>query len=186
MNPSTQDMLQAVDAVDYPEVLLLPNNKNVVLAAGQVTELTKKKLTVVETLTMPQGIAALIAFNPTLDERANLDAMREATERVQTIEVTHAVRDTKSNGRQVKKGDVIALVNDRLAHAGGDYATVVQQALAGLDPDRYELVTIYRGDDVSEDDASSLSAAIHTSYPSLEVDLQAGGQHHYPFILSVE
>ena len=186
MNPSTQDMLHAVEAVDYPEILLLPNNKNVVLAAGQVRDLTQKRLTVVETLTMPQGIAALIAFNPTLEREANLEAMQEATGRIQTIEVTHAVRDTRSNGKSVKKGDVIALVNDRLEHAGDDYTTVVQEALGALQPDRYELVTIYRGDDVSEDDATTLSSAIHTSYPTLEVDLQAGGQHHYPFILSLE
>jgi DAK2 domain fusion protein YloV len=186
MNPSTQEILAAIDEAPYEEVLLLPNNKNVVLAANQARGLTKKRLEVLETVTMPQGIAALIAFNPTLDLATNEAAMKEATERIQTIEVTHAVRDTKSDGKKVRKGDVIALVNDRLRESGEDYAGVVQKALAGLQPEEYELVTVYRGDDVSEEEAETLGTAIHDSYPDLEVDLQAGGQHHYPFILSVE
>jgi DAK2 domain fusion protein YloV len=186
MNPSTQEILDAIEAAPYQEVLLLPNNKNVVLAANQTRALTRKRLEVLETVTMPQGIAALIAFNPTLDAPTNEAAMKEATARIQTIEVTHAVRDTRADGKRVKKGDVIALVNDRLRESGGDYAGVVQKALAGLQPEEYELVTVYRGDDVSEEEAETLGSAIHDSYPDLEVDLQAGGQHHYPFILSVE
>ena len=186
MNPSTQEILAAIEEAPYEEVLLLPNNKNVVLAANQARGLTKKRLEVLETVTMPQGISALIAFNPTLDLAANEAAMKEATERIQTIEVTHAVRDTKADGKRVRKGDVIALVNDRLRESGDDYAGVVQKALAGLQPEEYELVTVYRGDDVSEEEAKTLGSAIHDSYPDLEVDLQAGGQHHYPFILSVE
>ncbi|MBO0745989.1 MAG: DAK2 domain-containing protein, partial [Candidatus Dormibacteraeota bacterium] len=186
MNPSTQEILAAIEETPYDEVLLLPNNKNVVLAANQARGLTEKRLLVLETVTMPQGIAALIAFNPTLDVAANETAMKEATARIQTIEVTHAVRDTKANGMTVRKGDVIALVNDKLRESGRDYAGVVQKALAGLRPEDYELVTVYRGDDVSEEEAETLGSSIHDSYPDLEVDLQAGGQHHYPFILSVE
>ncbi len=186
MNPSTQEILAAIEDAPYDEILLLPNNKNVVLAANQARGLTQKRLEVLETVTMPQGIAALIAFNPTLDVAANEAVMKEATERIQTIEVTHAVRDTKANGVTVRKGDVIALVNDKLRQSGSDYAGVVQQALAGLRGHDYELVTVYRGDDVSEEEAQTLGSAIHDSYPDLEVDLHLGGQHHYPFILSVE
>jgi dihydroxyacetone kinase-like predicted kinase len=112
--------------------------------------------------------------------------MREAADRVQTIEVTHAVRDTRSNGVRVKKGDVIALINDRLKHAGKDYGTVVNQALDGIGADDYELVTIYRGLQATDSEAENLTESIRGSFPDLEVELQPGGQEHYPFILSVE
>ncbi|MBO0688340.1 MAG: DAK2 domain-containing protein [Candidatus Dormibacteraeota bacterium] len=186
MNPSTQDILQAVDDVPYEQVVLLPNNKNVVLAARQVSELTQKKVRLVETRTVPQGIAAVVAFSPERSVRENASSMKEALRHVHTIEVTRAVRDTRSNGRRVKKGDVIALIDERLKHVGQDYRSVVKAAIDGLQPDQYELVTIYRGGHVSEDDADQVSELIKDSYPGLEVELQAGGQDHYPFILSVE
>jgi len=113
-------------------------------------------------------------------------AMREAAEHVQTIEVTHAVRDSRSNGLRVRKGDVIALINDRLEHAGKEYAPVVQAALSGIGASDYELVTIYRGLQATDSQAAGLTDAIRGSFPGLEVDVQPGGQEHYPFILSVE
>src|SRR4029077_20253945 len=106
--------------------------------------------------------------------------------RVQTIEVTHAVRDTRSNGLKVKKGDVIGLINEKLEFAGSDYADVVNKALVKPGPDEYELVTVYRGEGASEADLASLQSAIQSSFPGLEVEIQQGGQQHYPFILSVE
>jgi uncharacterized protein len=105
---------------------------------------------------------------------------------VQTIEVTHAVRDSRSNGLRVKKGDVIALINDKLKHAGADYGSVVRAALDGIKAADYELVTIYRGLQATDVEAEKLSEAIRGRFPGLEVELQAGGQEHYPFILSVE
>jgi dihydroxyacetone kinase-like predicted kinase len=186
MNPSTQDMLAAVEAVPYDEVILLPNNGNVVLAARQVPSLTAKRVYVVATENVPQGVAALVAFNPERSAAENVELMGEAAARVQTIEVTHAVRDSKSNGVRVKKGDVIALINDKLKHSGGDYGSVVQDALAEIGAGNYELVTIYRGQQATDSDAERLSRAIRGSFPGLEVELQAGGQEHYPFILSVE
>jgi DAK2 domain fusion protein YloV len=186
MNPSTQDMLEAVEAVPYGEVLLLPNNKNVVLAAGQVGELTDKTVHVLDTHTMPQGVAAVVAFHPERSAADNLAAMREAAEHVQTIEVTHAVRDSRSNGLKVKKGDVIALINDRLEHAGEDYGAVVGAALDQISADGYELVTIYRGQQATDSEAERLTESIHDRFPGLEVEIQAGGQEHYPFVLSVE
>jgi dihydroxyacetone kinase-like predicted kinase len=141
---------------------------------------------VLETVSVPQGVAALISFQPDRNLEENLAAMREAAARVQTIEVTHAVRDSRSNGLRVKKGDVIALINDKLEHAGKDYGTVVKQALAGIGVDGYELVTIYRGQQATDSDAEDLTKSIRGSFPALEVELQAGGQEHYPFILSIE
>jgi dihydroxyacetone kinase-like predicted kinase len=186
MNPSTQDMLEAIEALPYDDVLLLPNNKNVVLAASQVDDLTGRAVRVVETTSAPQGIAAVVAFQPERSAEENQAAMTEAATRVQTIDVTHAVRDSRSNGLTVKKGDVIALINDRLAHAGQEYGAVVKAALDGIGAAGYELVTIYRGQQATDSQTERLGEDIRGSFPGLEVELQAGGQEHYPFILSVE
>jgi DAK2 domain fusion protein YloV len=186
MNPSTQDMLQAAERLPYDTVLLLPNNKNVVLAASQVDGLTEKSIEVLPTKTMPQGVAAVVAFNPERSLAENVAAMREAAEHVQTIEVTHAVRDSRSNGLTVRKGDVIALINDRLEHAGKEYDSVVGAALSGIGAADYDLVTIYCGQEATDSQAAHLTESIRGSFPGLEVEVQSGGQEHYPFILSVE
>jgi len=186
MNPSTQDMLTAIESVAYDEVILLPNNGNVIPAAKQVVGLTKKKVHLVETHSVPQGVSAVVAFRPERSGEENLRAMRAEAERVQTIEVTHAVRDTRSNGVKVRKGDVIGLINDRLEIAGRDYSQVIKEALGKLGPDAYELVTVYRGEQASDDELARLESEIRSNYPGLEVEVQQGGQQHYPFILSVE
>jgi uncharacterized protein len=151
-----------------------------------VTGLTKKTVHIVETKSVPEGVAAVVAFRADRSGGENVAAMKAEAERVQTIEVTHAVRDTRSNGLKVKKGDVIGLINEKLEFAGGDYAEVVNKALGKLGPDAYELVTVYRGEDASEDEVANLQSAIQSSFPKLEVEVQQGGQQHYPFILSVE
>jgi DAK2 domain fusion protein YloV len=186
LNPSTQDMLTAVESVPYEHVVLLPNNGNVILAAKELAGLTKKRVDLIETHSVPQGVAAVVAFNPERSGDENVAAMRAEAERVQTIEVTHAVRDTRSNGLRVKKGDVIGLVNDKLEITGSDYAEVVRKALGKLGPDGYELVTVYRGEDASDEELEKLESSIRSTYPALEVEVQQGGQLHYPFILSVE
>ncbi|HEY4915234.1 MAG TPA: DAK2 domain-containing protein [Candidatus Dormibacteraeota bacterium] len=186
MNPSTQDMLTAIESLPYDEVILLPNNKNVILAAKQVLGLTKKNVHVIETHSVPQGVAAVVAFRGERTGPDNLGAMKAEAERVQTIEVTHAVRDTRSNGLKVKKGDVIGLINDKLEFAGTDYGEVVNKALSKLGADSYELVTVYRGEGASDDELHKLESDIRSTHPGLEVEVQQGGQQHYPFILSVE
>ncbi len=186
MNPSTQDMLTAIESVSYDEVILMPNNRNVILAAKQVPGLTKKKVHVLETRSVPQGVAAVVAFRADRPGADNLTAMKAEADRVQTIEVTHAVRDTRSNGLKVKKGDVIGLINDKLEFAGSDYGEVVNKALGKLGADSFELVTVYRGKDASDDELAKLESDIRSTHPGLEVEVQHGGQQHYPFILSVE
>jgi uncharacterized protein len=186
MNPSTQDMLTAIESVPYDEVILLPNNKNVILAAKQVLGLTKKKVHVLETHSVPQGVAAVVAFRADRPGAENLAAMKAEATRVHTIEVTHAVRDTRSNGLKVKKGDVIGLINDKLEFAGSDYGEVVNKALGKLGADSFELVTVYRGKDATDDELAKLESDIRSTHPGLEVEVQQGGQQHYPFILSVE
>jgi len=135
---------------------------------------------------VPEGVAAVVAFRPDRSGAENVAAMKADAERVQTIEVTHAVRDTRSNGLKVRKGDVIGLINEKLEFAGSDYADVVNKALGKLGPNSYELVTVYRGEGASEADLASLRSSIQSSYPGLEVEVQQGDQQHYPFILSVE
>jgi DAK2 domain fusion protein YloV len=186
MNPSTQDMLNAIESVPYDEVILLPNNKNVILAAKQVLGLTKKNVHVIETHSVPQGVAAVVALRQDRSGADNIAAMKAEAERVQTIEVTHAVRDTRSNGLKVKKGDVIGLINDKLEFAGTDYGEVVNKALSKLGADSYELVTVYRGEGASDAELHKLESDIRSTHPGLEVEVQQGGQQHYPFILSVE
>jgi uncharacterized protein len=186
MNPSTQDMLTAIESLPYDEVVLLPNNKNVILAAKQVLGLTKKNVHVIETHSVPQGVAAVVAFRGDRPGAENIAAMKAEAERVQTIEVTHAVRDTRSNGLKVKKGDVIGLINDKLEFAGTDYGEVVNKALSKLGADSYELVTVYRGEGASDDELQKLESDIRSTHPGLEVEVQQGGQQHYPFILSIE
>ncbi len=186
MNPSTQDMLTAIESVAYDEVVLLPNNKNVILAAKQVLGLTKKNVHVIETHSVPQGVAAVVAFRGDRSGAENIAAMKAEAERVQTIEVTHAVRDTRSNGLKVKKGDVIGLINDKLEFAGTDYGEVVNKALSKLGADSYELITVYRGEGASDDELQKLESDIRSIHPDLEIEVQQGGQQHYPFILSVE
>ena len=186
LNPSTQDMLTAVDAVPYDHVILLPNNGNVILAAKEIAGLTSKKVHLIETHNVPQGVAAVVAFSPERNVDQNIAAMRAEAERVQTIEVTHAVRDTRSDGLNVHKGDVIAVINDRLEHAGKEYNAVVGAALSGIGAADYELVTIYRGQQATDSQAERLSDSIRGTFPDLEVEVQSGGQEHYPFILSVE
>jgi DAK2 domain fusion protein YloV len=186
MNPSTQDMLTAIESVPYDEVILLPDNGNVIAAAKQVIGLTRKRVHIIETRSVPQGISAVVAFGAERSAEDNVRAMKAEAQRVQTIEVTHAVRDTRSNGLRVKKGDVIGLINDRLEFAGGDYGDVVNKALSKLGPDSYELVTVYRGEEATDTELANLESQIRASYPGLEVEVQQGGQQHYPFILSVE
>jgi hypothetical protein len=186
MNPSTQDMLTAIESVPYDAVILLPNNKNVILAAKQVVGLTKKNVHVIETHSVPQGVAAVVAFRGDRPGPDNISAMKAEAERVQTIEVTHAVRDTRSNGLKVKKGDVIGLINDKLEFAGTDYGEVVNKALSKLGADSYELITVYRGEGASDDELQKLESDIRSTHPGLEIEVQQGGQQHYPFILSVE
>jgi uncharacterized protein len=186
MNPSTQDMFTAIEALPYDDVILLPNNGNVIPAARQVIGLTRKTVHLIETHSMPQGVSAVVAFRTDRSGDENVRAMKAEAARVQTIEVTHAVRDTRSNGMRVKKGDVIGLINEKLEFAGADYAEVVKQALGKLGPDAYELVTVYRGEQASDAEMAMLESEIRSQYPGLEVEVQQGGQQHYPFILSVE
>ncbi len=186
MNPSVRQILQAVDLAPSDHVLLLPNNKNIVLTAGQVVSLSKKHVHVVPTRTIPQGIAALLAFNYDLGAEENASAMTEALESVSTIEIARAVRKTEINGTRIRKGQFIAIQNDKgLIAAGDEVADVVLDSLDRVVTAEAELVTLYWGAEVDSLTAQSVRDRTHERY-GIEVELVNGGQPHYDFIISVE
>ena len=186
MNPSTQDILAAVESVPSNDVLVLPNNGNVVMTAQQASELTHKRVRVVPSRSLPQGIAALFAFDFSADLEANANAMSHALNSVQTIEVTRAVRASEVDGLKVAEGDVIGLLNDTLVEKGAAPEEVVERVLKRIDRDQVGTVTIYAGADVAEADREALCTAVAKEYPSASVELQVGEQGLYPYIVAVE
>jgi hypothetical protein len=186
MNPSIEDLLNGVRAVNAEHVILLPNNGNVILTAEQVDPLAEdSEVRVVPTRNVPQGISALLAFDPTASLDENATRMLAAIATVRAVEVTHAVRDTSVNGHDIKTGDVLAVVDDEIAEVGSDYLGVIDAVLTAQSP-KPELVTVYRGDEVSADEADTLVTTLREKHAGTEFELQAGGQEHYPYVLSLE
>ena len=186
MNPSTQELLDAVESAPADKVILLPNNANIVMAAEQAIALTKKTLAIVPTKTIPQGVAALLALNNEADFAANVASMKEAIANIHTIEMTRAVRDAVHGSLTVKEGQAIALLDGELVAANGNDPALIADVLAKLDLSTREVVTIYYGAGVEADEAAGIAEAIHTKYAHLEVESIYGGQPYYSYILSVE
>ncbi len=186
MNPSIQDLLQAVEAVPATQVLLLPDNSNVILTAQQVPQLTRKRVAVIPARNLPQGIAAVLAFDFRAPLEQNARAMAAALERVQAIEVTHAVRDSAVDGLAIHRGDVIGLLNDKVVAAGGTPAEIVGRVLARLDLSRFATLTVYTGESVDAREGHALAKDLRDRFPGLEVDLHEGRQAHYPYVIAVE
>jgi uncharacterized protein len=186
MNPSTEELLAAVDSVSAKQVILLPNNSNVILSARQVPGLTGKQIGIIPTDTMPQGIAALLGFNFEADFEANCQAMTEAAKNIQTAEITTAVRSVHIEGVRVREGDYIGLVNGNLTFAGRDMARVISETLERMDIDHYEIVTLYFGEDVTREQAEETVRHIKGQHSHLEIEVVDGGQPYYAYILSAE
>ncbi len=186
MNPSTQELLDAINGAPADAVIVLPNNGNVVLTARQAAEMASKQVRVVPTKSIPQGIAALSAFTFTADLDTNAEEMAEVASGVRTGEVTRAVRDATIGGVAVAAGEVIGLLDDVLTVSGDDSATVALDLLGRMDAEHAELVTLYTGADVATATAETLRARIGERYPNVAVEIVAGGQPHYDFIVSVE
>jgi DAK2 domain fusion protein YloV len=186
MNPSTEEILAAVESLNARSAILLPNNPNIILAAKQAQELATKQVYVVPTRTIPQGVGALLAFNLQIDAETNARLMEGVLEDIQTIEVTRAIRSTTLNGLQVQEGDIIGLLNDDLVACGSDAVEVVLQTTESLEMDDYEIVTIYYGEGVGEEEANTLAEVIEEKYPFVEIEIKDGGQMHYDYIISVE
>jgi len=186
MNPSTKDILQAVQSVPSENVIILPNNKNIILTASQVESLTEKKIKVVPTKTIPQGVVALLAFDYEADFKANAEIMEKALSSVKTIEVTKSVRATRINGLHIKRRQPIGLLDDELIAAGDTDLDVINKILDKLDMKEAEVVTIYYGEDVQAEEAEKINASITEQYSNLQVELIKGNQPHYSYILSIE
>jgi hypothetical protein len=186
MNPSTQDLLDAAQALPAEQVILLPNNKNVILAAEQACELCSKPVVVVPSRCAPQGIAALLAFNYQADFDANVSYMTNAMGDVDTGEVTFATRSATINGVKVTDGQIIGLQNGELKVTGATPGEVVQKLLEEMNPADREIITLYYGEDVSDSAADKLVALLQERWPDQEIESVAGGQPHYHYILSVE
>ena len=186
MNPSTKDILQAVESTPSEQVIILPNNKNIILTANQVQSLTKKKVTVVPTKSVPQGVVALLAFDYEADFQTNARIMENALASVKTIEVTRSVRATKINGLKLKRKQPIALLDDELIAAGETNIEVINKVLSKLSIKQAEVITIYYGSDAEVAEAEQLSAGITEKHPHLQVEVIRGGQPHYTYIISIE
>jgi DAK2 domain fusion protein YloV len=187
MNPSVKEILEAIEAVPSERIIILPNNKNIVLTASQVESLTSKKVAVIPTRTVPQGIAALLSFNYEGTLEDNVKAMEDAVAMVKTIEITRAVRSTQMNGIEIKEGQIIGIVDDSELIATGDGAPdVLYDTLSKAGIDGAEVVTLYYGNDVEPDQADEVIKVIQEKYPTKQVELINGGQPHYDYIVSLE
>jgi len=186
MNPSTKDLLQAIESVASDKVIILPNNKNIVLTAEQVQSLTEKSVKVVPTKTIPQGVAALLAFDYEADFETNAQIMNKAKSAAKTIEVTRAVRSTQLGELKIKKNQAIGLLDGDLLAAGSDTTDVLNKMLAGLNLNKAEVITIYYGADTEPAEAEQVSVSIREQHPQLQVEVVRGGQPHYNYIISIE
>ena len=187
MNPSTEDMLNAIDDVNAENIFILPNNKNVVLAANQAATLCEdKNIIVIPTANAPQGISAMIAFDSTVDVDENRSAMKSAVKNVKSGQVTYSVRDTSIDGKAIKEGDIMGIGDKGLVSVGNDIENVTFELIADAVDEDSEVISIYNGADVSEEDAQKLAGRVEEAYPDVDVQCYYGGQPIYYYIVSVE
>lgn len=187
MNPSTEDMLNAIDQVNAEHIFILPNNKNIILAANQAQTLTEDKdIIVVPSKTVPQGITAIINYMPDADAQTNLEAMIEGIGNVKTGQVTYAVRDTHIDDKEIHEGDIMGIGDSGILAVGQSVEETTKEMLAQLVDEDTELISLYYGQDVQEESAENFAQEIEDSYPDVDVDVHSGGQPIYYYVLSVE
>ena len=187
MNPSTEDILNAIDQVNAEHIFILPNNKNIILAANQAQELTEDKdIIVVPSKTVPQGITAIINYMPDADAQTNLEAMIEGIGNVKTGQVTYAVRDTHIDDKEIHEGDIMGIGDSGILAVGQSVEETTKEMLAQLVDEDTELISLYYGQDVQEESAENFAQEIEDLYPDVDVDVHSGGQPIYYYVLSVE
>lgn len=186
MNPSTEDLLKAIENVEGENIIILPNNGNIILAAKQAKDLSDKNVYVVPTKSIPEGISALIAFNPEIDIDENLENMKEATSYVKTAQVTYAVRDTEINDIKIKKDDIIGVTGDEILAIGNDVEQVALELLGKMVDDESSLITIFYGNGLKEEDAIKLSKKLEEKFEDFDIEVLFGGQPLYYYIFSIE
>ena len=186
MNPSVDDILSALKRVPARHVFILPNNGNVIFAANQAAKMSKKDVRVIPTKNMAMGIAAAIAFQGDVEPDENTDRMNEAAEHVKTATVTYAIRDSEYNGIAIKQGDIIGMHNGQIEFSGPSIHDVALETLKNVVTDSDELITVYFGSDVTEEEAEALTAELAEIYPDCDVEAHNGGQPLYYYLISVE
>ena len=187
MNPSTEDILNAIEKINAETIFVLPNNKNIILAAQQAESLVEdKNIVVIPSKTIPQGIAAMIGFIPENSVEENRNAMVESMSYVKTGETTYAVRDTVIDDKEIKEGNIMGIGDDGILSVGDDIADTTVEMIKEMQDDESEIVSIYYGADVTEEDANALAEKISEQLPDVEVEVYAGGQPIYYYIASVE
>ena len=187
MNPSTEDMLNAIDQVNADTVFILPNNKNIILAANQAKSLVEdKEIIGIPTKTVPQGITAIINFMPDADAKTNEEAMLEEIKNVKTGQMTYAVRDTHIDDKEIHEGDIMGIGDSGILAVGKDLEETTKELIANLVDEDSELISIYYGEEVSEEEAEKFAGEIEELYPDVDVDIQFGGQPIYYYVLAVE
>ncbi len=186
MNPSTKNLLQAVEEVASDKVIILPNNKNIVATANQVQSLTEKKIEVIPTTTVPQGVAALLAFDYEADLDANIEIMTRAISAIKTIEICRAVRSAKLGDLKINKKQPIGFLDGDLLAVGESGLEVLNKMLSKLDLNKIEVITIYYGADTKSAEAEQVASDIRNRYPQLQIEVVIGGQPHYNYIISIE
>ena len=187
MNPSTEDMLTAIDNVNADNIFILPNNSNIIMAANQAASLVEdKEIIVIPTKTVPQGITAVVNFLPDVSVEENKEAMTEEIQNVKTGQVTYAVRDTEMDGFEIKENDFMGIGDKTILAAGTDKKTVTLEMIDKMVDEDSAIVSIYYGSDVSEEEASEIAEAIEEKYPDVEVEINNGGQPIYYYVISVE
>lgn len=187
MNPSTEEFIAAIEKVNAKSVILLPNNKNIILTAEQAAKLSEAAaVSVVPSKTIPQGISALMMFNQENSLAENLEKMTGALSNVKTGEFTYAVRDTSLESKEIKEGQVLGIVDGKIAAVGDEINQLILDTLAVMEVEEYELVTVYYGEDVSAQEAESLLTLLEEKYPDIDFELHDGTQAVYFYLISVE
>ena len=186
MNPSTQEILAAFENLPTDKVIILPNNKNIILAANQARDVTVKSVAVVPSRTVPQGLAAMLAHNPDGEVDSVAERMTKSLASVRTGEITVATRTVEIDGVNVEAGQVIALLDGNLVLSAASVEEAVLGFLEKADAASHELITFYYGEDINHNEAFRIADAAREKYSSQEIEVQDGGQPHYPFLISVE
>ena len=186
MNPSIEDLYEAIEQTHAKNVFVLPNNTNIILAAQQAAELTRRNVLVLPTKSVPMGIAAALAFDPEAGIKENLSAMTEAAENVHTPSITYAVRDTTFEDKDIHSGDIMGLIDNKLEYLGKTAREVSLELVGRMVGEESDLITIYYGSDVSQEEAEQLNQELSELYPQCDVDLQRGGQPLYYYLIAVE
>ena len=187
MNPSTEDMLQAISHVHARTIFILPNNKNIVLAANQARDLTEdKNIVVIPTKTIPQGITALISYVPDKSVEENTEEMMEAMANVKTGQITYAVRDTKIDDKEIRQGNIMGIGDHGILAVGEGIEDTAAETVKAMADEESEIISIYYGSDVTEEDAQKLADRLEEAYPDLDVEINEGGQPIYYYVISVE